>query len=75
MYSNNGTTVTLTIKHWLWSDGQPVTVRDLMFWINILKANESQWSDYTPGVPGQRDLIQDQGGYHPGDEPQQGVRA
>ena len=48
-YSDHNRVVTLTIKHWLWSDGKPVTTRDLMFWIDILKANESQWSDYTPG--------------------------
>jgi peptide/nickel transport system substrate-binding protein len=49
VYSDNGTVVTLTIKHWKWSDGQPVTTRDLMFWLNLLKANKSEWADYTPG--------------------------
>ncbi len=48
VYSDNGTVVTVTIKHWKWSDGTPVTTRDLMFWLNILKANKSQWADYTP---------------------------
>ncbi len=48
VYSDNGTVVTLTIKHWKWSDGTPVTTRDLMFWLNILKANKTQWADYTP---------------------------
>jgi peptide/nickel transport system substrate-binding protein len=48
VYSDNNTVVTLTIKHWMWSDGQPVTTRDLMFWLNILKANKTQWADYTP---------------------------
>lgn len=47
-YSDNGKLVTLTIKHWKWSDGTPITTRDLMFWINILKANKSEWADYTP---------------------------
>jgi peptide/nickel transport system substrate-binding protein len=49
VYSDNDTVVTLTLKHWKWSDGQPVTTRDIMFWLNILKANKSQWADYTPG--------------------------
>jgi peptide/nickel transport system substrate-binding protein len=49
VYSDNGTVVTLTLKHWKWSDGQPVTTRDIMFWLNLLKANKSQWADYTPG--------------------------
>ncbi len=48
VYSSNGTVVTVSIKHWKWSDGTPVTSRDLMFWLNILKANKSQWADYTP---------------------------
>jgi peptide/nickel transport system substrate-binding protein len=48
VYSDNGKVVTITIKHWKWSDGVPVTTRDLMFWLNILKANKSQWADYTP---------------------------
>jgi peptide/nickel transport system substrate-binding protein len=48
VYSDNDTVVTLTIKHWKWSDGQPVTTRDIMFWLNILKANKTQWADYTP---------------------------
>src|SRR5579862_8184142 len=48
VYSDNNTVVTLTIKHWMWSDGQPVTTRDIMFWLNILKANKTQWADYTP---------------------------
>jgi peptide/nickel transport system substrate-binding protein len=48
VYSDHDTVVTLTIKHWKWSDGTPVTTRDLMFWLNILKANKSQWADYTP---------------------------
>jgi peptide/nickel transport system substrate-binding protein len=49
VYSDHDTVVTLTIKHWKWSDGQPVTTRDIMFWLNLLKANESEWADYTPG--------------------------
>ncbi len=48
VYSSNGTVVTISIKHWEWSDGTPVTSRDLIFWLNILKANKSQWADYTP---------------------------
>jgi peptide/nickel transport system substrate-binding protein len=48
VYSHNGTVVTLTIKHWKWSDGKPVTTRDIMFWLNLLKANKTLWADYTP---------------------------
>jgi peptide/nickel transport system substrate-binding protein len=48
VYSDHDTVVTITIKHWKWSDGTPVTTRDLTFWLNILKANKTQWADYTP---------------------------
>ena len=48
VYSDHDTVVTITIKHWKWSNGTPVTTRDLMFWLNILKANKTQWADYTP---------------------------
>jgi peptide/nickel transport system substrate-binding protein len=37
-FSNNNTTVSVTLKHWVWSDGQPVTSRDVVFWMNLLSA-------------------------------------
>ena len=49
VYSDGGTTVTVSLKHWKWSDGQPVTARDITFWLNLLKANKSEWADYTKG--------------------------
>lgn len=49
VYSNNDTTVTITLKHYLWSDGQPVTSRDVLFFLNILKANKDDWGEYTTG--------------------------
>jgi len=33
----SGNTVTITLKHYLWSNGSPVTTSDVMFWINMLK--------------------------------------
>lgn len=41
--------VTITLKPYKWSNGQPVTSRDVEFWINLLKANKANWWDYTPG--------------------------
>jgi peptide/nickel transport system substrate-binding protein len=49
IYSNNDQTVTITIKHWLWSDGKPVTIRDVVFWLDLLKANKLDWGEYVPG--------------------------
>lgn len=48
-YSANDKIATITIKHWKWSDGTPVTTRDLIFWFNLLKANKTEWGPYLPG--------------------------
>jgi peptide/nickel transport system substrate-binding protein len=47
--SGGQTTATIQLKSWRWSDGQPVTSRDVQFWFNVLTANKSNWWDYTPG--------------------------
>jgi peptide/nickel transport system substrate-binding protein len=33
----SGNTATITLKHYLWSNGSPVTTADVMLWINMLK--------------------------------------
>jgi len=38
VFSANDTIATVTMKHWHWSDGQPVTARDVTFWMNLLSA-------------------------------------
>lgn len=37
-WSNNNQTATITMKHWKWADGQPITARDVTFWMNLLSA-------------------------------------
>jgi peptide/nickel transport system substrate-binding protein len=37
-FSSNNTVVTVNLKHWVWSDGTPVTARDVVFWMNLLSA-------------------------------------
>ena len=37
-FSNNNTKVTITLKHWQWSNGKPITARDVIFWMNLLSA-------------------------------------
>jgi peptide/nickel transport system substrate-binding protein len=49
VYSGNDRTVTVTLKHYMWSDGVPVTSRDITFWMNLLKAETNNWGDFTPG--------------------------
>ena len=49
VYSHGNTVVTLNLKPYKWSDGKPVTSRDVVFWINMLKANKLNWGEYAPG--------------------------
>jgi peptide/nickel transport system substrate-binding protein len=47
--SGGQTTATITLKRYDWSDGRPVTSRDVQFWFNLLKAEKANWWDYVPG--------------------------
>ena len=49
-FSDSDRTVTIKLNSWQWSDGEPVTSRDLVFWMNVLKANPAtEWCLYAPG--------------------------
>jgi peptide/nickel transport system substrate-binding protein len=48
-FSDNNTVVTIRLKNYRWSDGTPVTSRDVSFFINLVKANKQQYGSYTPG--------------------------
>jgi peptide/nickel transport system substrate-binding protein len=49
VWSDNDTVVTITLKPWKWSDGQPVTARDVVFFMNLLVADKDNYGNYTPG--------------------------
>jgi peptide/nickel transport system substrate-binding protein len=49
VYSDGNRVVTFTLKHYVWSDGETVSARDVGFWINLLKANKVNWASYVPG--------------------------
>ena len=49
VYSDDNRLVTITLKHYVWSNGQPVSARDVIFWINLLRANRDDWASYVPG--------------------------
>jgi len=59
VWSNGDKTVTLKVKPWKWSDGQPLTSKDVEFWIDeaaaAVKENPANWGNYTPklGIPDQ----------------------
>jgi peptide/nickel transport system substrate-binding protein len=46
----NGTQVTITLKHYMWSNGTPVTAQDVMFWLNMEIADPTAYCAYT-GFP------------------------
>jgi peptide/nickel transport system substrate-binding protein len=49
VYSDHNSVVTVTLGNYKWSDGQPVTTRDVAFWINLLRANKASFAAYIPG--------------------------
>ncbi|MHB1988212.1 MAG: ABC transporter substrate-binding protein [Acidimicrobiales bacterium] len=48
-YSADGRTVTIQMKHYKWSDGHPVTARDVQFFLDLVKAERLRWPTYVPG--------------------------
>ena len=47
--SGDQTIATIQLKPYRWSDGTPVTSRDVQFWFDLLKAEKLNWWDYVPG--------------------------
>ncbi len=46
----HGQTVTIQLKPgWKWSDGESVDAQDVVFWMNMMKADKKFWADYIPG--------------------------
>ena len=48
-YSDHDSVVTIHLGNYTWSDGSPVTTRDVAFWINMLKVNKGSFAAYIPG--------------------------
>jgi peptide/nickel transport system substrate-binding protein len=49
VYSDSDKVVTVTLDNYKWSDGQPVTTRDVQFWETLVTANKTDWFSYVPG--------------------------
>jgi peptide/nickel transport system substrate-binding protein len=48
--SNGNKTYTIKLNPYKWSNGEAVTSRDLVFWMNVMKASPStEWCGYAPG--------------------------
>jgi peptide/nickel transport system substrate-binding protein len=50
VYSDNNHTVTINLKPYSWSDGTPVTCRDVEFWMNLWESNPE--NNFGPTIPG-----------------------
>ncbi len=50
VYSADGKTVTITMKGWKWSNGETVDASDVVFWLNMMKAEPSNYYGYVPGL-------------------------
>ncbi|MBV9096257.1 MAG: hypothetical protein JO132_20685 [Streptosporangiaceae bacterium] len=51
VWSNGGKTVTITLKHYMWSNGQPVSAQNIAFWLNMEQAvGSTDYGAYT-GFP------------------------
>ena len=50
VYSNGGKTVTITMKGWKWSNGETVDASDVVFWLNMMKAEPDNYFGYVPGL-------------------------
>jgi peptide/nickel transport system substrate-binding protein len=48
-YSNGGKTVTITLKNYKWSNGTSVTSANVIFFMELLKAETANWPVYVPG--------------------------
>src|SRR5215831_5449341 len=50
VYSDGGKTVTVTMKGWKWSNGETVNASNLIFWLNMFKAQKANFYGYSPGL-------------------------
>lgn len=49
VFSDDGKTMTITLKDAVWSDGEPITTRDVEFWWNLVTNNTEKWASYREG--------------------------
>jgi len=50
VYSDNNQTAVINLKNYKWSNGETVTSTDVMFWMNMMHAQKSNWAAYAPGT-------------------------
>jgi len=50
VYSDGGKTVTVNLKGWKWSNGESVDANDVVFFLNMAKAEKANWYAYSAGL-------------------------
>jgi peptide/nickel transport system substrate-binding protein len=48
-WSQDGRSVTVTLKPWKWSNGETICADNVMFWVNMMKVKASRLGMYAPG--------------------------
>jgi peptide/nickel transport system substrate-binding protein len=49
-YNSAGTSVTIDLNNYKWSNGETVTAENVMFWMNMLHAEKANWAGYSAGA-------------------------
>jgi peptide/nickel transport system substrate-binding protein len=50
IYTNGGKTVVINMKGWKWSDGETVNAQSVIFFLNMAKAEKTNWYAYSTGL-------------------------
>lgn len=48
-WSEDGRTVTVTLKPWQWSNGEPICADNVMFWVNMMVVKGPRFGSYSAG--------------------------
>ncbi|HZO68324.1 MAG TPA: ABC transporter substrate-binding protein [Kribbellaceae bacterium] len=48
-WDDDGRTVTVTLKPWQWSNGEPICADNVMFWVNMMAVKGDRLGYYVPG--------------------------
>ncbi len=52
VFSENNRVLTITLKHWNWSSGAPITAADVIFWMNLVSAATDPHAPTVTGANG-----------------------
>jgi len=48
-WSEDGCTVTITVKPWKWSNGETLCADNVLFWVNLMRVKGDRYCEYVPG--------------------------